>query len=178
MTAAVRVLETEDKKTERWIPREWLPVYAQVVIMDISGISNTDIAKDVGFTKEHISNILNTPQAALMRREVYEKLQEKALETIPRRLEAAAVKASERILTLLNDDTRFEDSPFAVVDRGMQVLKGLNHLAGEAKSSINVDKAVILTGKHSTELLKGLEKANMAQEVHAKIEIPVNVVSD
>ena len=160
----------------RWEPKVWEVNYEEIVIASTIGLSNEELAKKFNFTPQHISNILQTPQAALTRRRILDELQKRALDSIPQRMTAIADKAVQRLHNLLHDDERYAQSPFAVVDRGLQVLKGVGVLREE--KNMQVDKAIILTGEQSTDLLEGLVKANRAKDLNKGIFIEAEVIED
>src|SRR5678815_940735 len=60
----------------KWKPKKWRVEYDRVVAMSVTGLSNTEIAAKVGFTKEYVSMILNLDEGKAL----YNKLQEKILE--------------------------------------------------------------------------------------------------
>lgn len=151
----------------KWIPKKWKPVYSEIVLLSCAGWKNTELAKKYDYTEVQISNILNTPQAALLRRRVLEDLQGRAIKSIPAKLEQIAQKTVDRLKTLLDDDEKFDESPFSVIDRGLKVLQGTGHLKRDEDDSrrggVNVRNAVILTKEHSDDLIDGLKRAKEAE---------------
>lgn len=146
MTAPVK----NGKGSLRWRPKEWLPIYEQIVVLSIAGRSNKDLASMFAYTEQHVCNILHTPEASLVRGLVLEKMRERAVEGIPAKLEATATKAAERIHDAIHDDELFEKSPFAIVDRSFRVLEAAGHIKSGDKplGPLNVysgGKAFILT---------------------------------
>lgn len=160
-------------KLQRWRPKEWTPVYEQIVILSCGmNKSNKELGDMFGFTPQHISNILCTPEASLVRRRVLETLREKVDGGLPRRLSDLADKATQRVAQVLYDDAIFERSPFAVVDRSLAVLRGVGKLrsAEEAKGD-TTNNVLILAGETANELRDGLRKAREAQ-----LKNPVEIV--
>lgn len=171
MTASA---EYRPASLKRWRPKEWTPIYEQIVILSAMGHSNKQLAEAFHYSPQQISNIVCTPEAKLTRRRVLESLQQKAEDGIPTRLSALADKATQRVAQVLYDDALFERSPFAVVDRGLSLLRGVGKLktAAEADQPGNQQNILILTGEDATDIRDGLKKAKEARERHPA-EIPV-----
>lgn len=153
----------------KWVPKKWRPEYERVVIMSATGLSNTQIAEKTGFTKQHVSNILNLPQAEQLQAKIVERMRERALTDIPSVLNRVAEKAAERLEKMINNDELFEKNPFAVIDRGMDVIKGLNHLKSKAPEQGNTTvngNAVILNLRDVDEIAAGLEKLAEVKRLH------------
>lgn len=148
----------------RWLPKKWHPTYTEIVLLHCAGWSNKDLAARYGYTEVHISSIVCTPQAALLRRKVIESLQDKVMQSMPEKLEQVAAKTVDRLHQVINDDDIFERSPFSVIDRGMKVLSGLGYL--KDSPAVNINKAVILTEQHSKDLIEGLRKAEEAKRLN------------
>ena len=94
------------------------------------GWSNLKIAQEMKYTPVHVSNVLNLPQAKELRDKILLRMRERTMTDIPTLLAQVAQKTAERLQILVNDDEKFEKSPFAIIDRGLDVIKGLGHLKG------------------------------------------------
>lgn len=160
--------EYRPAKLTRWRPKEWTPIYEQIVILSAMGHSNKQLAETFKYSPQQISNIVCTPEAKLTRRRVLESLQQKAEDGIPTRLSVLADKATQRIAQVLHDDALFERSPFAVVDRGLSLLRGVGKLktAAEADSQASQQNILILAGEDASEIRAGLKKAREARDNH------------
>ena len=158
--------ETKEKKGgfKRWVPKRWSPVYDQVVLLSVAGRSNTEIAKIFEFTPQHVSNIITTPQAALIRAEVSRKLRERAADTIPEKLEAAAAKAAQRVKDVIEDDDLFERSPFAVVDRSLKVLQATGYIKGEQDRAPIRERTLVIPAELALRMLEGMARIDEAQK--------------
>lgn len=162
-------------KFKKWIPKKWRPEYERVVAMSAAGMSNKQIATNVGFTPVHVSNILNLPQATELMERIVAKMREKSLVDIPNTLQRIAEKTAVRLESVLNNDELFEKSPFAVIDRGMDVLKGLNHLKGGGNGApvgnvTNIQNAMIVSADQADALSEGLRKRNEVKRLHSPTE--------
>lgn len=156
------------EKTSRfrnWQPKTWQPVYEQMVALSAIGLSNVSIAERFGYTKEHVSNVLSTQQAKTILAMIVLNLRKNVERSIPMQLEEIAHKAVERIQSVMNDDDLFEKSPFAVIDRGIAVLKGTSHLKSENSSGLNIDKAVVLNKESAEAIVRSLEQSREAQRL-------------
>jgi hypothetical protein len=165
-------------KFKKWIPKKWRPEYERVVAMSAAGMSNKQIAASVGFTPVHVSNILNLPQATDLMERIVAKMREKSMVDIPSTLQRVAEKAAQRLESVINNDELFEKSPFAVLDRGMDVIKGLNHLKGGGNGAPgNVThvhgNAMIVSSDQADALSEGLRKRNEVKRLHSPNEIVV-----
>jgi hypothetical protein len=152
---------------DRWEPKEWRIEYERIVALSSTGISNTEIGQRVGYTKEFVSLVLNLPQAVELKQKILARFHEQVMVDIPTKLSELAVQATKRLETVLMDDELFEKAPFQVVDRGLDVLKGLKHLRTGTDTSTNIDKAVIIAGDKLDNLFDGLTKANEVRLIHA-----------
>lgn len=155
-------------KLKKWVPKRWRPEYERIVAYAVLGLPNTVIADKVNKTPQHISNILNLPEAQRRQLELLEKLKKQVDISIPETLEYVAQKTTERLKSLIDNDELFEKSPFAVIDRGMDVLKGLSHLRGGGNGSgptVN-GNVIILPAGAAQNLMEGLSKADEAVRMH------------
>lgn len=155
-------------KLKKWIPKKWRPEYERIVAYAVLGLPNTVIANKVGKTPQHVSNILNLPEAQKRQLELLEKLKKNIDVSIPDTLEYVAQKTTERLKALVDNDELFEKSPFAVIDRGMDVLKGLSHLRGGGNGSgptVNGNVIILPVGV-AQNLNDGLSKADEAVRMH------------
>ena len=155
----------------RWKPKQWRPEYDRMVAFSVCGKSNIAIAAQLGFTPEHVSNILHQPQAIELAEKLHAKLRENIEANIPMVLDEIAAKAVERIKRVMDDDDLFQKHPFAVIDRGMDVLKGLNHLRNKSEtgngngSTTNIG-TVIISSQQKTDILEGLERIAEVKKIH------------
>src|SRR5438067_52864 len=91
-------------KLTKWKPRRWDVVYDQIVMLDTLGTPHKQIAEMFGYTTQHISNIVQCPQAKLTRGRVLEQLNKSAVEKLSNDLEVLAVQAKKRLAQVLYDD--------------------------------------------------------------------------
>jgi hypothetical protein len=128
MTA--RAFEVKGPRLTKWVAKKWQPEYERMVAYSALGRSNKEIALMMKYTPEHVSNVLNLPQAKELKDKILAKMRERTLEDVPTLLKKVAQKTAERLDTLINDDELFAKSPLAIIDRGMEVMKGTGYLKG------------------------------------------------
>src|SRR5437773_2028363 len=152
-------------KLTRWRPRKWEAMYEQIVILSTLGKSNVDLAAHFGYTPQHICNILASPEASLTRRRVLEVLRDSAHQGIDESMRDLEEQSIARLKTLMYDDELYNKSPFAVVDRGLQILKGVGRFkTGDEK--LNVGKAVFIDSESAKILREGITKADEAKRLN------------
>ena len=167
--AAPAVVSRPPRLTKKWEPTRWEPIYEQFVALSCIGYSNKYIADLFKYTPVHISNVLNSKQGKKLKALILERLRSTVTSTIDKRLEDIADKTVERLTNLVNDDELFDKSPFAVVDRGIAVLKGLSHLKpDDTRSPLNINKALILSDAAASTLARAMEKSDRAKEIRAR----------
>jgi hypothetical protein len=155
---------------KKWSPKRWEPMYDEMVLMSCLGKSNVDIARRFGYTKEHISVILNTKQAQVTKRLILSKLQETVAQTLDQRLAAIKDAALTRITQVLKNDQLMETAPMAVFDRSVTVLKGvgvLREASAGGSGGINAKNAVFINSEDAKGIREGLAIANEAARLNA-----------
>lgn len=164
---------------EKWSPKKWEPMYDEMVLMSCLGKSNIEIAKRFGYTKEHISVILNTKQAQVTRRLILSKLQDTIAQTLDQRLAAIKDVALTRIKQVLSDDNIYQSAPLALFDRARDILKGVGVLRSEAapgSGGITAKNAVFINSEDARGIREGLAAANEAARLNPpKEKIAIDV---
>lgn len=160
-------------RLNKWKPKKWRPEYDRIVAYSALGKSNVWISQHLEFTPEHVSVILNLPEAKQMLDKLQTKMRERIEVNIPEVMGEISKQAVLRIKAVMFDDALFEKSPFHVIDRGMEILKGLSHLKGggngapqQAGPVTNIGTVVISQGQRS-DILDGLEKIAEVKKLHS-----------
>ncbi|HEX9430571.1 MAG TPA: hypothetical protein VF944_09355 [Candidatus Bathyarchaeia archaeon] len=148
----------------KWNPKQWHPIYEEVVLLDAMGLSRKDIALEKGFTETHVTNIMNTEQAKIIKQLLIARLRKKHEETIDQRLEKMALKAMDRVEEVMQNDELAEKNPLGLFDRAIVLLKGTKKIATE--ETTNIKNAMIVSEQGLDRLLKGMEKADEARRLH------------
>lgn len=156
----------------KWIPKQWTPVYEQIVSLDCMGVSQKEIAEQFKFTTVMVSKICSTPQAKIIRRKVLEILAERNKVFQEERFERTQVRAMERISELIEDNALMMADPFAVVDRAFRLLEKTKVLSSsDSRGDIHIAGNVnMLSQTAIIELKDGLAKARESKELHKDLE--------
>lgn len=173
---AYEITQSEDKrrrpKLTSWKPKTWKAIYDRVVAFHVMGKKNTEIAATLSMTPEHVSAILNQPQALALKKKMEDALRSRMEDNIPDMLEYVARKTASRLKQVLDDDELFAKAPLAIIDRGLDVMKGLNHLKGGgngAPGSMNIQNAVIIPQSQAAGLIEGFSKSDEARRINGSI---------
>lgn len=164
--------ERKAPKLTKWVAKKWQPEYERMVAYSAMGWSNKKIAETLRYTPEHVSNVLNLPQAKELKDKILARMRERTLEDVPSILKKIAQKTAERLQTIVDDDELFAKSPFAVIDRGLEVMKGVGHLKGGGNGSAGVTNQQnnFFNGIPPAlleQLNGGMKAANKALEINA-----------
>lgn len=151
----------------RWNPKEWHPIYEEVVLLDCMGYKRSEISLRMGFTEMHVTNILKTEQAAIVRKLVIARINGKAMQTIEQRLENVTLKAMQRVEDIMNDDKLAEKNPLGIFDRAITVLKGTRKIQPEDSGGTHINKALIVSEHQFDRLIKGTALADEARRLNA-----------
>lgn len=165
-------LSSSKKGKIKWRPKKWRPEYDRIVAYSAIGRSNAWIAAQLKFTPEHVSTILNLPEATALMEKLQAKLRENIEVNIPSVMDEVAQQAAKRIKDVMFDDELFAKSPFHVIDRGMEILKGLRHLQGggngapPAPGSVTNIGTIILAPSQKSDIMEGLERVREVRQLH------------
>lgn len=158
------------RKPARWQPKKWIPLYETMVGLSSMGRSNKYIAEVFGYTPQQVSNILTSDEAKLVLEVTVARIRDGATLTINSKLERLAERAVHNIETVLNDDNKLEQSPFAIVDRSMALLKGLKKLQGDSPTVEVNNQQTFVTDKGAETIVRAIERSQQVKELQAKNE--------
>ena len=175
MTApALNFMPKKQPSLKRWVAKKWKPEYERMVAYSALGKSNIEISQMLSRTTVHVSNVLNLPAALELKEKILARMRERTLEDVPSILQKVAQKTAERLQTMIDDDEMFKKSPFAVIDRGMDVLKGIGHLKGDRNGALvptgtfNQQNNFFTTPSPFLDRLnEGMAASDKAMEIHA-----------
>ena len=153
----------------RWNPKQWHPVYEEVVLLDSLGYKNTSIAEMKGFTPQHISNILNTPQAKIIKQLILKRMEQKRDETVEQRLEKITNRAMSRIEETINNDELAMKNPLGVFDRAITVLKATNKIK-DAPAIVNDNRTLIVTDAQMDKLDRAIKLSDEARQLNSGLK--------
>jgi hypothetical protein len=179
--------QEKPKKKGAWKPKKWKVAYERMVLMSAYGMSAKMIGQELGYTREHVATILNMEEAEKIRMILLEKLRAKAMVEIPTGLEQIAKKTVNLLLNSFENEELIKKNPLALVDRGLDVVKGLGHLRGGgngANGGLNINSqggnVLVLQGEQVDDLAQALKKANEVKQLHAGAvkELPATLVKE
>ena len=179
---------TRNPKMKRWVPKEWKPVYEEIVQLDAMGVDQEEIADRYNFTKIHISNICSTPHAKIIRASMTKSLVKRGMEAPQSRLTRIADKAMDRIDSIITDDDLFHNNPLPVADRSFKFLKELGILGRSddvqrpgvvVNQQINNNGTTVVTDKMVTVFNDGMDKLKEINAIHGAINLlPTGEIED
>lgn len=166
-------------KYKRWFPKQWKPIFDEMILYSISGVPLEQIAKKYKYSYTHASTILNSPQAQIIRRQMLESLRKNVLAKQSERLEDLKDISLQRVSELLHDDNLMEKNPFGVADKAITVLKGTGVLQSEGSNNttLNARNAVFLPPELAKGLLEGISMADKAKQLNAQAPLEVEIVT-
>lgn len=175
------VFGTRKSKINRWVPHRWEEWYNQVVILSTLGLkSNTELAAIYKCTPPHISNILNTPQAAVIRKTMHDSVL-KDMEAV-NSIETITQKAMDRIRRVLNNDELFEKNTALVAGIAMKLIDRKFAASQPAAQSgnINVGSAIIFSSQDGDAMRAAIQKSKDADLINKDkpIEPPLRLLKN
>lgn len=167
----------------RYRPKKWLPEFSQVVFdyIAIPGITQEELGDKYGYTKVHINNILNSPQAAKIREATAKGILNYNEENVTVKLGEISQKAVERMHNFIHNDILYEKSPFAFIEKSIAIRKSIgDEKKDEPKGGDFINNGVIaISGPQAEGLLKSFELALELKhkEIKPAPSIPARVVN-
>ena len=149
----------------RWQPNKWKPEYETVVSLHARGKTNLEIAQLTGYHPVQISNILNCDEGKAVARDYSNAIRGQTSD----RLERIGERAFTVIEEVLSNEELLENSPLALIDRSMAVLKGLGKLVpsdtngGTVNVNTNIQNNAILGNDALDTIINGLKKSEQAR---------------
>lgn len=120
------------RKSASYNPVTWKPLYDAIILeLVMFGGKKKEIAAKFKVTPQTVSNIINCEEGKVKIRAAQERVRETMLRTIPQRMGDIAEKCVDRMESFIADDTLYEKSPFAVIDRSMRFMQGAKLLASQ-----------------------------------------------
>lgn len=158
----------------RWQPKEWTPVYEQITMYSVLGVSNGELAKKFDLTPQMISMILNTDQAKILKQAMIAKIRAEMSDSIEERKIKLAERAMSNVESVLDNEKLLTESPFAMLDRSMKFLQGIGKMGGgeaggEKGATTNVQNNFIMSDKAAERLIAALGKSEEVQKLHNAI---------
>lgn len=176
----VSIIDKEEIKVPgrmtKWQPKQWNPVYEQVVMYSCMNKTAKEIGKIVGFTEVHVGNILRSRFAKVIKLKMYEDLREDVSKTITNNIADSAILAARRIKAVLENEELAEKHPLSIFDRSLQVLKATKHVAGgenNAQVSGNVNfngkTNILITTEAAKQLKDAIQKSDEGRKMLTEV---------
>lgn len=168
---------------KKWDPQKWEPAYDLMVILSLTK-SNKDIGEYLGYTPEHVSNVLTSPTGYAKKAEIIQQGRDKLAGTLQARAAQVADLGMSRLHEILTNDKAMEKPAiaFAAIDRAFAAKKtfipepekaknpSVTVIRGDVNNTqINqtIDKQAIFTGPQTEALADGLSKLEEIKKLHA-----------
>ena len=163
---------TEQRASIKWVPKKWKPVYEQMILLAFMGRKQKDIAKMFGYTAVQVSNILNSPQALVLKQTLTNKVIGEARDAIPQSLRATAIDAVKKMKIALGDEKLWAANPLGAIDRTLKLLSAIGEVKAEGGINVtNIEKQLIVDNEVGDRLRKALEISERGIEVTGEVEI-------
>lgn len=151
---------------DKWQPSEWKPIYQEMVVYKSKGLTNIEIGRLTNFTPQQVMNILTSEAGKYALNKVVSLLEDHT----EKEVEELGEVAMRRVRDLLEDDLLYEQKPFAIADRSMTYLRGINKLKSDSPSAVTNNQQNIIIGDEAMKaLLDGLSKSDRARQIHQGI---------
>lgn len=156
-------------------PKRWHPEFDLIVIKSVGGLSNEEIGREFGYTKQHVSNILSTPQAAEVRDRIREEINKNYQGKLKERVSAigeGVVRHVEKFITDANNLA--ERSPFDFIDRALKIGTVIGAMGekvsnisnnGTQNNIVNNGNMILVTGEKANDLKNALVNSMELEEV-------------
>lgn len=149
--------------------KNWKPKHTMVVQLHVAAASNEEIARELGYSKVRVSQILNDPRSKQIIRAVNERLKKQMKDDVSTDLVKMAEQAKERVKETLAQEFVPGTDPKHHQDRvSMDVLKGMGFFPGSLKEGDSNEPK--LTKSLADRLLNALEATNEMERAQKEIE--------
>lgn len=173
---------------ETWRPKRWRPEYEMIVALSSTGMSRQIVADKffeatgTRYTVQHISNILNTPEAKEIQDKTVESIRGSFNESIADRVERVSMKAAGMVEKLLDDEEKYETSPFNVIDRALAFMRITSKPAPapvQPSTNVNVTNSTMVMTAEAAQILKdGTSKADEVARLYESSDLNGDIQSN
>jgi hypothetical protein len=168
---------------KKWDPKKWEPAYDLMVVLSLSK-TNIEIGEFLGYTPEHVSNVLTSPTGYAKKAEIIQQGRDKLAGTLQARAAQVADLGMQRLHEILNDDVVMKKPAiaFAAIDRAFTAKRtfipeedkkkapSVTVVQGNVNNTQvnnNVEQQAIFTGPQSEAIAMGLDKLQEIKKLHA-----------
>lgn len=159
---------SKESTFKRYSPKRWHPEFDLIVLKSISGRSNSEIAEEIGYSKQQVSNILSTVQAEEIKNRFRENLKENVELGLRETVEDINTKALRLIADFIQNKELNAEEPLAFIDRVIKITSVLNKdvmKTSEANkgTQVSVNNLQI---NHFSDLKESLKLSREVNEIH------------
>jgi hypothetical protein len=155
------------RKSIKWEPKVWRPIHEQIVYQHVLGKSNTEIAAEIGYTDQQVSNILNCTKGKQVKESLLEKGRSHFITETEKDQEAMVVAANGIIKKVLTNEDWVNKAPLAMFDRSIAYLKAVGKMTGD-KIENKTQNNIFIGADVAKVLSDGLAAANEVIKRHSK----------
>lgn len=160
---SVTTISESDNIPQRWQPKEWNVRYEQVVMMDMMGLKGYEIAEKMGYTPQHVYNILGCDEAIAIQKALVGRVRKEGV-NISEELDEIQRLTVRRLKTSLKDNDSFEKSPLGFIRAGIDVMKGMGEYLKNSPTE-QITNNFTLPPSVADKFLAGLEKSDEARRL-------------
>ena len=155
------------KKIRRYV-NNWKPQHTNVVHLHLQGKNDDEIREITGFSSTAIWNILRTPEAMEIKKQVHSRILDRGLLSIPEKLAAIQFQALENVAEFIGNKELKEKNPFAFYDRSVKAAELVTNMTkhgggvetpSEARVNNTQINAFFLTPEQQKQVSAGIERA-------------------
>lgn len=159
----------------RWNPKQWHAMYEEVVMMDQMGYKNIEIARLKGITVQHVSNILCTEQAGILKEFVQQRMRNSVETTFEARIERLNEKSISRMEEVLDNDEYAEKNPGGIFDRSLKLLQATKKVS--KTEGDDVTNVVMVPAAAMTAMVDALATSDAVRARHQLVpNVEVNTL--
>lgn len=151
----------DDNNNKRWQPKKWKVEYEKIVLMDLMGLKGYEIAEKMGYTPQHVYNILGTDEAIAIQRAMVGKIRESTFNMTDELNEIQKLTV-KRLKQCLKDEDKFNTARLGFISKGIDVMKGMGEHLKHSPSNV-VNNTFTLPASVADRFLEGLKKSDEAR---------------
>lgn len=157
-------VEFESSGNGKWQPKKWKMEYEKVVMYDLMGLKGYEIAEKMGYTPQHVYNILGCDEAIAITKALINRTRRDKGVDIAGNITEIQELTVKRLRDCLKDDTTFEESRLGFISKGIDVMKGVGDYL-KAQPSTQINNQFTIPPSVADRFLEGLEKSDRAREL-------------
>lgn len=157
-------VEFEFSNNGKWQPKKWKMEYEKVVMYDLMGLKGYEIAEKMGFTPQHVYNILGCDEAIAITKALISRTRRDKGKDIAGNITEIQELTVKRLRDCLKNDDDFNESKIGFITKGIDVMKGVGDYLKQVPST-QVNNQFTIPPSVADRFLEGLEKSDRAREL-------------